>query len=191
MKIPNNILITAQHPLITEFCKKIESFQKNHKLQHSSNDLCLQLWVSKERKNITNSLFQHFVAFLPITLDNFPILYGNKEMKMIKNSFLADIIESERKYLEEDYKTISEKQPSLLSQITQKEFNQAYELFYSRTYQFTNNGATVTAFVPLVDLFNYKTGESNKVGWKFNETAGQFIIYALNDIKKGSKVTTF
>jgi len=191
LKIPNNILITAQHPLITEFCQKIASFQNSHKLQHNSNDLCLQLWVSKERKNITNSLFQHFVAFLPITLDNFPILYGNKEMKMIKNSFLADIIESERKYLEEDYKTISEKQPSLLSQITQKEFNQAYELFYSRTYQFTNNGATVTAFVPLVDLFNYKTGESNKVGWKFNETAGQFIIYALNDIKKGSKVTTF
>lgn len=145
--------------------------------------------MSRERKNITHSKFQNFVAFLPIELDNFPILYKNKEMKMIKNSFLSEVVESERKYLEEDYKLFQKEDPTILGKITQKEFNQAYEIFYSRTYQFVNaKKENVTGFVPLVDLFNYKTGDSNKVAWKYNETSKQFIVYAISDIKKGSKV---
>ena len=110
-------------------------------------------------------------------------------MKMIKNSFLSEVVESERKYLEEDYKLFQKEDPTILGKITQKEFNQAYEIFYSRTYQFVNaKKENVTGFVPLVDLFNYKTGDSNKVAWKYNETSKQFIVYAISDIKKGSKV---
>ena len=51
-------------------------------------------------------------------------------MKIIKNSFLAEVVESERKYLEEDYKLFQKEDPSILGKITQKEFNEAYEIFY-------------------------------------------------------------
>lgn len=110
-------------------------------------------------------------------------------MKIIKNSFLAEVVESERKYLEEDYKLFQKEDPSILGKITQKEFNEAYEIFYSRTYQYVNDkNNSVTGFVPLVDLFNYRTGNSNKVGWKYSKESSQFILYALDNIKKGGKV---
>lgn len=183
------MIINKNHNLVKTSCEKLEKFASANKLEHNLEDLCLQLWISKERHNITNSKFQNFVAFLPIYLNNFPILYTNKEMKLLKHSFLEEVITSERKYLEEDYKILKEKAPEIIGNISQKEFNESYEIFYSRTYQYKNKaGQNVTGFVPLVDLFNYKTGNSDKVGWKYDSSTNNFIVYAIDNIKKGSRV---
>lgn len=131
--------------------------------------------------------------FFSNTFTNFPILYGEKEKKLCANSFLLDIIDHEKVFLNEDFRTL--KKNKLLQDIKKKEFYEAYTLFQSRTYQYVNaQNQTVSAFIPLVDLFNYKEERElghHKVAWKFDTTSNTFIVYAFEDIPKGSKVNHF
>jgi len=147
------------------------------------------LWVLNERKNLAKSAYQNFIAFLPNKYTNFPIMFDTKDKKLCRNSFLLDIINNERGYLEEDYITL--KRHKLLQKITKKEYFQAYTIFQSRTYQYTNSQKkTLTSYIPLVDLFNYKGGKEhghNKVAWKFENN--NFVVYAFDDIEPGSKVS--
>ncbi len=186
VKIPEAMIYSPEHLQIKTFCEKYSHL----KLKHNNESLCLTLWVLNERKYISKSKFQNFIAFLPNKFNNFPINFDGHDRKLCKNSFLLDIVDSERNYLNEDFKTLKEEK--LLKHITKKEYYQAYTLFQSRTYQYTNNNKqSVSAFIPLVDLFNYKGSEvsgQNKVTWKYDTTTNEFVVYAYDDIETGSKV---
>ena len=110
---------------------------------------------------------------------------------MCQNSYLEDIITSEKEFLDEDYEIL--KQHKLLGHITHKEYMQAYTLFESRTYQITNtNKQNLSAFIPLVDLLNYKANKNehghNKVAWEYDSHNKYFKVIAYEDIEPGSKL---
>ncbi len=189
--MPEEIIIKPSHPEIFKFCQKINEFTIQYHLEHNSNDLCLQLWLARERNNISKSKFQNFIAFLPLNLNNFPILYSPKYTKIIKHTFLSEMVQTERTYLETDYKLFQSKDPKILDKISQQDFNEAYEIFYSRSYQYLNdNNEKITGLIPLADLFNYKVSDSSRVGWRFNQSTHHFIVYAKENIKRGNKVKT-
>jgi hypothetical protein len=192
LKIPEKLILSYKHKTINAFCNKIKEFTIINKLEHNYKELCLQLWVGRDRKNINQSKSKEFVAFLPVDLKNFPILFDEKNIKLIKGSFLDELVQAERKYLEEDYNSFKQKNAEVLGNMTQTEFNEAYELFYSRTYQYVSaDKEKITAFIPLVDLFNYKTEGKNKISWKYNTDSNMFMLYATEAISKGSEVRIF
>lgn len=127
---------------------------------------------------------------MPNRFSNFPLMYDKKEMKLLQGTYLKDIIDSERGFLNQDFTVL--KRHKLLKHITKKEFYQAYTLFESRTYQYTNTQKqTLSAYVPLVDLFNYKAGRDkghHKVTWKYDPEIRSFVVYAYENIPKGSKL---
>ncbi len=185
------MILSPEQPEIRSYCQRFGNVIKENELMHSGDDLCLSLWVLNERKNIVRSNFQSFVGFLPVKFTNFPTMYDSHEGKLIENTFFEEILDNEKNFLAEDFSLL--KHERLLKHITKKEYYQAYTLFESRSYQFINNRKKLTsAFVPLVDLFNYKGGkESNhsKVAWKYDNKNNMFIVYAFEDIESGSKVS--
>jgi len=179
--------LTPDNTDIAPTCTKFYEFKNDKKISHLGSDICMIVFVAEQRKNLNKSKYQNFVAFLPNDYTNFPILYEDADIKRLSNTFFADFLDAERKYINDDFEALTK--ANLIGKITKQEFLEAYAIFFSRTYQYVDSyNVKVPAFIPVVDLFNYKAKESNKVGWKFDLEAKEFQVYAIESIKKGGKI---
>lgn len=95
---------------------------------------------------------------MPTDLSNYPVMYGEKEREMLKNSCILEKIDIKVATWQQDYNLLCSAEPTLKEKISFKEFKEGLILASIRAYEITyTDGVPRQVLIPYFDvsLINY------------------------------------
>ena len=155
-----------------------------HKLKLHSPKHCLLAIYLLEQKQDPNSLFKTYISTLPKECENFPIFYGEQEMRELKGSPLFEAVEQRRFEIESDFKSLLQKDIGF--KITYEDFCWARMVVCSRIFGIVIGEQKTDALVPLADMLNH--GVMKQTVWSYSNAREGFVIESLENIPKGIQI---
>ena len=131
----------------------------------------------KNRKSKVSKFLEPYFDSFPTDLSNFPILYEPEELRLIRNTFFADIVRYSKETMNEEVKFL------------RNNFNftlniEEYTFYRVMLVANSFNILGINVLVPFTDLFKHHTRDHN-MKWEFIKEEEMLVFEATKPIKKG------
>ena len=126
---------------------------------------------------------------MPKDLAEFPIIFGEDDLKYLEGSLFLEIISKTKESLKSDCAKICEIAPDF-KEFSFKEYLRCYTLVKSRFFKIKLDGfenSPTTCLVPYGDMINHSDKPNTK--WSYDNIMDGFVVNALADIPKGVEIS--
>ena len=180
VKIPRKLLIHSN--LHSKYGDLMDKYNINTPKKHLDK---LVLFILDDKNN-EKSYFKSYYDVLPKDLSHLPIFWTDDELLLLENSHIITSIMNRRKILSDNYNQLS-KIPNFSDKFSFEDYCTLRSIVGSRNFSLNIDGDTVSAMVPLGDMFNHNLPPDVK--WTFDSMLDCYTMKATKDIKKGQEIT--
>jgi protein-histidine N-methyltransferase len=178
--VPHSHIMTSEVAKGSEIGKKIISSGCDLRSKHSY----LAAYLLQE-KHTNSSFWRPYMDILPTKYRNMPIFFEQKEMDMLKGSFVHDKIYDRRMSLKQEYEAICKSVPEF-SDFTEWEFIWGRLVVITRIFGLVIKGKKTDGLVPYADMLNHR--RPRETTWTFDDDQYGFTIVATRNISRGGEV---
>ena len=183
IRIPFEALMTLdlarQSPLGKYFTPQLE------KKLNSPHHSLLSTFMLTEIDKGDKSKWKYYFDFLPVSYNNFPIFYGEKEFSYLKGTQFLELIKKKKREMKEDYDLLIKEIPGY-DKYDYNLFKKMREVISSRVFGVTIKGKKNDIIAPYADMLNHK--RPRQTHWNFDDSCNAFIIKGVSNVKKGQEV---
>ena len=158
--------------------------QLEKKLNSPHHSLLSTFMLTELDKGV-NSKWKYYFDFLPVSYNNFPTFYGEKELSLLKGTQFLELIKKKKREMKEDYDLLT----NIIPGYTKYDFNlfkKMREVISSRVFGVTIKGKKNDIIAPYADMLNHK--RPRQTHWNFDDESNSFIIRGVSNVKKGQEV---
>lgn len=138
------------------------------------------LKLIKNPKSKIYKFFEPYFNFFPSDLSNFPLLYEPEELKILRFTFLNEIIKYSQTTMDEELKFLRDE---LNLNLNMEEYYFYRALSVSRSF----NIEGINSMIPFTDLFIHNSKEFN-IKWLYDIENQVLNIESVKNIKKGENI---
>ena len=152
---------------------------------NSPHHSLLSTFMLTELDKGANSKWKYYFDFLPVSYNNFPTFYGEKELSLLKGTQFLELIKKKKREMKEDYDLLT----NIIPGYTKYDFNlfkKMREVISSRVFGVTIKGKKNDIIAPYADMLNHK--RPRQTHWNFDDESNSFIIRGVSNVKKGQEV---
>ena len=152
---------------------------------NSPHHSLLSTFMLTELDKGMNSKWKYYFDFLPVSYNNFPTFYGEKELSLLKGTQFLELIKKKKREMKEDYDLLT----NIIPGYTKYDFNlfkKMREVISSRVFGVTIKGKKNDIIAPYADMLNHK--RPRQTHWNFDDESNSFIIRGVSNVKKGQEV---
>ena len=182
VEIPLKCLITVEMGKETPLGKAI--LASNIDLD-APKHIFLMMFILTDRLK-EDSFFKPYYDILPVTLNNMPIFWTEKQLALLKGSYMIEQIKERRETIEQDFHSICSIAPELTKVCDLDTFKWARMAVCSRNFGIVVNGVRTAALVPYADMLNHLRPRQSK--WQFEDQMQSFTITSLSNLPVGVQV---
>ncbi len=183
IRIPFEALMTLdlarQSPLGKYFTPQLE------KKLNSPHHSLLSTFMLTEIDKGDKSKWKYYFDFLPVSYNNFPIFYGEKEISLLKGTQFLELINKKKREMKEDYDLLIKEIPGY-DKYDFNLFKKMREVISSRVFGVTIKGKKNDIIAPYADMLNHK--RPRQTHWNFDDSCNSFVIKGAANVKKGEEV---
>jgi histone-lysine N-methyltransferase SETD3 len=182
LRLPRQRLITVPDARSSDIGRLIETHTR-----FEDPNLYLAAFLLQERERGEASSWKPFLDVQPQTFPTHPLSFQERELSLLKGSFLVDLLSLQRKALQEDHAHLCKQVPGF-ERFTFDMFLWAHLAVLTRVFGAKRNGAPEICLGPLLDIFNDGLPWNCAWGWS---TDGQFLeVKADSPIAQGKELRT-
>jgi len=152
---------------------------------NSPHHSLLSTFMLTELDKGMNSKWKYYFDFLPVSYNNFPTFYGEKELSLLKGTQFLELIKKKKREMKDDYDLLT----NIIPGYTKYDFNlfkKMREVISSRVFGVTIKGKKNDIIAPYADMLNHK--RPRQTHWNFDDESNSFIIRGVSHVKKGQEV---
>ena len=152
---------------------------------NSPHHSLLSTFMLTEIDKGSKSKWKYYFDFLPMSYNNFPIFYTDKEFEYLKGTQFLELIKKKKREMKEDYDLLT----NIIPGYTKYDFNlfkKMREVISSRVFGVTIKGKKNDIIAPYADMLNHK--RPRQTHWNFDDESNSFIIRGVSNVKKGQEV---
>jgi len=181
IKIHESCIITDNNGKRTSYGKTLMENNVNG-FQNKSLTL-ITIFILVDMKN-PDSFYKDYYKVLPTKTNNFPVLWGDDVLGILKGADILYKIYERKQYLISDYKLICHNCPTFKNDFSFEQFINIRLLVGSRNFGIFINGVKTSSMIPLGDSFNH--GVKPQLTWGFNNDF--FEMRSSNIIESGTEI---
>ena len=152
---------------------------------NSPHHSLLSTFMLTEIDKGSKSKWKYYFDFLPVSYNNFPIFYGEKEFAYLKGTQFLELLKKKKKEMKEDYELLTHVIPGY-SKYDYNLFKKMREVISSRVFGVTIKGKKNDIIAPYADMLNHK--RPRQTHWNYDDTCNAFVIKGVTNVKKGDEV---
>ena len=152
---------------------------------NSPHHSLLSTFMLTEIDKGSKSKWKYYFDFLPVSYNNFPIFYGEKEFAYLKGTQFLELLKNKKKEMKEDYELLTHVIPGY-SKYDYNLFKKMREVISSRVFGVTIKGKKNDIIAPYADMLNHK--RPRQTHWNYDDTCNAFVIKGVTNVKKGDEV---
>ena len=183
IRVPLEALMTLdearQSQLGSYFTPQLE------KKLNSPHHSLLSTFMLTEIDKGSKSKWKYYFDFLPVSYNNFPIFYGEKEFAYLKGTQFLELLKKKKKEMKEDYELLTHVIPGY-SKYDYNLFKKMREVISSRVFGVTIKGKKNDIIAPYADMLNHK--RPRQTHWNYDDSCNAFVIKGVTNVKKGDEV---
>jgi len=183
IRVPLDALMTLDLARNTHMGKFFTP-QLEKKLNSPHHSLLSTFMLNELDKGI-NSKWKYYFDFLPVSYNNFPTFYGEKELSLLKGTQFFELIKKKKREMKEDYDLLTNIIPGY-SKYDFNLFKKMREVISSRVFGVTIKGKKNDIIAPYADMLNHK--RPRQTHWNFDDASNSFVIKGVSNVKKGQEV---
>ena len=183
IRVPLDALMTLDLARNTHMGKFFTP-QLEKKLNSPHHSLLSTFMLNELDKGI-NSKWKYYFDFLPVSYNNFPTFYGEKELSLLKGTQFLELIKKKKREMKEDYDLLTNIIPGY-SKYDFNLFKKMREVISSRVFGVTIKGKKNDIIAPYADMLNHK--RPRQTHWNFDDASNSFVIKGVSNVKKGQEV---
>ena len=183
IRVPLDALMTLDLARNTHMGKFFTP-QLEKKLNSPHHSLLSTFMLNELDKGI-NSKWKYYFDFLPVSYNNFPTFYGEKELSLLKGTQFFELIKKKKREMKEDYDLLTNIIPGY-SKYDFNLFKKMREVISSRVFGVTIKGKKNDIIAPYADMLNHK--RPRQTHWNFDDESNSFVIKGVSNVKKGQEV---
>lgn len=122
--IPHSEWITLEQVVIdSPLCEKLNQFASlTEKLSFPWRNSFFAVFLIEQKKLKDQSKYSYYIDSMPTDLSNYPVMFGEKEREMLKNSCILEKIDIKVATWKQDYHLLCSAEPTLNEQVSFNEF---------------------------------------------------------------------
>ena len=152
---------------------------------NSPHHSLLSTFMLTEIDKGNESKWKYYFDFLPVSYNNFPIFYGEKEISLLKGTQFLELINKKKREMKEDYDLLIKEIPGY-DKYDFNLFKKMREVISSRVFGVTIKGKKNDIIAPYADMLNHK--RPRQTHWNYDDSCNAFVVKGLSNIKKGEEV---
>ena len=152
---------------------------------NSPHHSLLSTFMLTEIDKGNESKWKYYFDFLPVSYNNFPIFYGEKEISLLKGTQFLELINKKKREMKEDYDLLIKEIPGY-DKYDFNLFKKMREVISSRVFGVTIKGKKNDIIAPYADMLNHK--RPRQTHWNFDDSCNAFVIKGVSNVKKGQEV---
>ena len=152
---------------------------------NSPHHSLLSTFMLTEIDKGNESKWKYYFDFLPVSYNNFPIFYGEKEISLLKGTQFLELINKKKREMKEDYDLLIKEIPGY-DKYDFNLFKKMREVISSRVFGVTIKGKKNDIIAPYADMLNHK--RPRQTHWNFDDASNSFVIKGVSNVKKGQEV---
>ena len=152
---------------------------------NSPHHSLLSTFMLTEIDKGSKSKWKYYFDFLPVSYNNFPIFYGEKEFAYLKGTQFLELLKKKKKEMKEDYELLTHVIPGY-SKYDYNLFKKMREVISSRVFGVKKKRKKNDIIAPYADMLNHK--RPRQTHWNYDDTCNAFVIKGVTNVKKGDEV---
>jgi histone-lysine N-methyltransferase SETD3 len=182
MRIPRRYVVSVPDARASEIGRLIEA-------QGEPEDprLYLSAFVLQERARGEASSWKPFLDSLPKSFPSHPFYFDERELALLKGSFLQELVGLQRKSLADQYAHLCQHVLGF-QRFSFEDFAWSYFVVDSRVYRMTHEGNHIACLVPLMDMFNDSMPRNSR--WSWSDEGQCFEMTTQSPVARGQEFLT-
>lgn len=183
IRIPKSKIIYTGHAKKTSKIIQ-EHFIDKKNLFSSPDHVFITIYMIETWFGDLNSDFKSYYEILPPNLNNIPLFWTKKQLKMLEGSPIITDIKLKNNKIRGEYNIIVEYAPEFKILANFERYKYVRCLVSSRNFSINVDGVSSQAMAPLADMFNHKRPCKTKWGYENDE----FFVKSTEDIGSNEEI---
>merc|ERR1711957_467614 len=186
-EIPLENIIYIGNPIVQNFCEALELEEFSEEYIQDFQTECLVLFNLAQFRH-PHENFKHYFENNQINFADFPLLWPQEKLKLIKNTFMENTLFDMNLTIEEYSNML--KRSSYFPKYNLTDLKKAFILMNSQNFKIKIQEKIYVVIIPFMDI--YKHDPNTNIDWspEVLDLSKGLVLKAVSDISKGSPFIT-
>merc|ERR1711957_18049 len=186
-EIPLENIIYINNPIVRNFCEALQLEEFSEDWIKSYETECLVLFNLAQIRH-PHENFKHYFENNQINFADYPLLWPEEKLKLIKNTFMENTLFDMNLTIKE-YTNLLQRS-SYFPKYSLTDLKKAFILMNSQNFKIKIQEKIYTVIIPFMDI--YKHDPNTNIDWspEIIDPSKGLVLRAISDINKGSPLIT-